>query len=99
MFMTLQIKFCEEARSADDDEGGSGGVSPEVRSKPVKGGPGEVVGNDEGIRVDKLRVLLQNIRNVLIHAKQHLAIWPFSHLARATEQWSSPSDNREKNVR
>ena len=91
MFMTLQIKFREEARSADDDERGSGRVSPEVRSKPVKGGPGEVVGNNEGIRVDKLRVLLQNVRNVLIHAKRYLAIWPFSHLA-------IPPDNREKNV-
>ena len=67
MFMTLQIKFREEARGAYDDEGRSGGVSPEVRSQLVNGGPGEVVGNDEGIRVDKLRILLQNIRNVLIH--------------------------------
>jgi len=65
MFMTLQIKFREKARGADDDEGRSGGVSPEVRSEPVKGESGEVVGNDESIRVDKLRVVLQNIRNVL----------------------------------
>jgi hypothetical protein len=65
MFMTLQIKFREEAGSTDNDEGRSGGVSPEVCSEPVKGEPGEVVGNDEGIRVDKLRVLLQNLRNVL----------------------------------
>ena len=78
MFVTLQIKFCEEARSAYDNEGRSGGVSPEVRSELVSGGPGEVVGNDEGIRVDKLRVLLQNIRNVLIHDQhQRLAIQPF----------------------
>ncbi len=70
MFMTLQIKFREEARSAYDNEGRSGGVSPEVRSELVNGGPGEVVGNDESIRVDKLRVLLQNIRNVLIHRQQ-----------------------------
>ena len=65
MFMTLQIKFREEARSAYGNEGRSGGVSPEVRSEPFKGGPGKVVGNDERIRVDKLRVLLQDIRNVL----------------------------------
>ena len=79
MLMALQIKFREEARSAYGNEGRSGGVSPKVRSEPFKGGPGKVVGNDEGIRVDKLRVLLQNIRNVLINNQQQcLAIMPFN---------------------
>ena len=77
MFMTLQIKFRKEARSAYGNEGRSGGVSPEVRREPFEGGPGKVVGNDERIRVDKLRVLLQDIRNVLFHNQhQRLAIMP-----------------------
>jgi hypothetical protein len=70
MFMALQVELREEARGTDNDERRSGGVSPEVRSEPVEGGSGEVVRDDEGIRVDKLRVLLQNIRNVLNNPTQ-----------------------------
>ena len=103
MFMTLQIKFREEARSPYGNEGWSGRVSPEVRSEPFKSGSGKVVGNDECIRVDKLRVLLQDIRNVLIHNQQQcLAITPLCNIT--NESMSSQTlsskrkEKRKKNV-
>ena len=65
VLMTLQVKLCEEPCGADDDERRSGGVYPEVRRELIECGPGEVVRHDEGVRVDKLRVLLQDILNVL----------------------------------
>jgi hypothetical protein len=58
MLMALKVKLSEEPRGADDDEWRAGGVRPEVRREPVEGGPREVVRNNEGIRVDKQRVLL-----------------------------------------
>ena len=67
MLMALQVELSEEPRGADGDERRAGGVRPEVRREPVEGGPGEVVRDDEGIRVDKQRVLLQDVRNVLQH--------------------------------
>ena len=67
MLVALQVELSEEPRGADGDERRAGGVRPEVRREPVEGGPGEVVRDDEGIRVDKQRVLLQDVRNVLQH--------------------------------
>ena len=58
MLMTLQVELGEKARGADDDERRSRGAGPEVRREPVKRRPGEVVRDDEGVRVDELRVLL-----------------------------------------
>ena len=67
MLVALQVELSEEPRGADGDERRAGGVRPEVRREPVEGGPGEVVRDDEGIRVDKQRVFLQDVRNVLQH--------------------------------
>ena len=67
MLVALQVKLREEPRGADGDERRAGGVRPEVRREPVEGGAGEVVRDDEGIRVDKQRILLQDVCNVLQH--------------------------------
>lgn len=65
MLMTLQVKLGKESCGADDDERWARRVRPEVRRESVERGPGEVVRDDEGVRVEKLGVLLQDIRNVL----------------------------------